>query len=353
MFYIAITLFLFLLSYFTLSMNTVRRQIYYFVLLALFIFSSFRYQVGCDWSPYKLLFDAYRDVSWTYILGKRETIFYSILLWSRDMNFTYLSLNIILGLIFFIGIHVLARRQPDPLGFLVLIFPILILNMPMSAIRQGAAIGLICIALVSFMDRRPISFLIWVFLATGIHISAIVFTLLLPFSTGRYNNTRIAITAIVTIPCLAFFYLLDSAQWAINTYVGTEIEAYGAVFRVILLTLTGIYFLLIIKEKWHQTFPQDYSIISLGSIFMLAILLFLPISTVIIDRFAYYLIPIQVMIFARLPYLPFKSNQNLHSALPYIGLFLVFLVYVNISWHFQQCFVPYNNWFFGVPDILS
>jgi hypothetical protein len=334
-------------------MNTLRRQIYYFVLLALFIFSSFRYQVGCDWSPYEILFDAHRDVSWTYILGKRETIFYSIVLWSRDMNFTYLSLNIILGLIFFIGIHVLARRQPDPLGFLVLIFPILIINMPMSAIRQGAAIGLICIALVSFMDRRPISFLIWVFLATGIHISAIVFTLLLPFSTGRYNNTRIAITAIVIIPCLVFFYSLDSAQWAINTYVGTEIESYGAAFRVFLLTLTGLYFLLMIKEKWHKTFPQDYNITSLGSMAMFLILFLLPISSVIADRFSYYLLPIQAIIFARLPYLPFRLNSSLHSALPYIGLFFIFFIYANISWHFNECFIPYNNWFFGVPNTFS
>lgn len=330
-----------------------RSQIYYFVLFALFLFSSFRYQVGCDWLPYQILFDTFLDIPRSYILVSREPIFYSILFWMQDMNLTYLSLNIIFGFIFFIGIHILAQRQPDPLGFLVLIFPILIINMPMSAIRQGAAIGLICIALVSFMDRRPISFLIWVVLAAGIHISAIVFTVLIPFTSGRYNNTRIALTLMVAVPCLAFFYFLDSAQWAINTYVGTDIEAYGAVFRVTLLTLTGIYFFLIIKVKWHQTFPQDYSITSLGSIFMLIILLLVPISTVIADRFAYYLIPIQAMIFARIPYLPFKSNQNLHSALPYIGLFLVFLVYVNISWHFQQCFIPYNNWFFGVPDILS
>ena len=57
--------------------------------------------------------------------------------------------------IFFLGVHVLARRQPDPLGFLVLLFPILIINMPMSGIRQGAAIGLLCIAFVAFIDRRP------------------------------------------------------------------------------------------------------------------------------------------------------------------------------------------------------
>ena len=77
---------------------------------------------------------------------------------------------------FFWGIHVFAKRQPDPLSFLILTFPILIINMPMSGIRQGAVIGLICIALVHFSDCRPLKFIMWVLIASGFHLSAIVFT---------------------------------------------------------------------------------------------------------------------------------------------------------------------------------
>ncbi|NBB99157.1 MAG: EpsG family protein, partial [Alphaproteobacteria bacterium] len=77
--------------------------------------------------------------------------------------------------------------------------------------------------------------------------------------------------------------------------------------------------------------------------------LLIPVSTVIGDRFGYYLIPIQAMIFARIPFLQFRTNAALHAALPYLGLLLVFTVWTQLSWHFQQCYIPYQTWIFGFP----
>ena len=105
------------------------------------------------------------------------------------MGLPYPVANIASSAVFFLGVHVLARRQPDPLGFLVLLFPILIINMPMSGIRQGAAIGLLCIAFVAFIDRRPLWFAFWVVLAAGFHISVLIFMLLLPVATGSTHGT--------------------------------------------------------------------------------------------------------------------------------------------------------------------
>ena len=106
----------------------------------------------------------------------------------REAKVPYPFINVIAGSIFFIGVHSLARRQPDPLAFLVLLFPILIINMPMSGIRQGAAIGLICIAFSAFIDRRPVRFGFWVIIAAGFHSSAIVFLLMLPVAAGSYTR---------------------------------------------------------------------------------------------------------------------------------------------------------------------
>ena len=116
------------------------------------------------------------------------------------MGLPYPVANIASSAVFFLGVHVLARRQPDPLGFLVLMFPILIINMPMSAIRQGAAIGLLCIAFVAFSDRRPLWFAFWVVLAAGFHISVLIFMLLLPVATGRYTRNRLLLAAFLAIP---------------------------------------------------------------------------------------------------------------------------------------------------------
>lgn len=39
----------------------------------------------------------------------------------------------------------------------------------------------------------------------------------------------------------------------------------------------------------------------------------------------------------RVPFLPFRANAALHAALPYLGLLLVFTVWSQLSWHFNQC----------------
>ncbi len=345
MIYTFLTLFLFILSYSLLYKHkSINILLYYFVLTVLFFFSAFRYKVGCDWAGYYHNFINSDHLEWRTIALQREFLYWIVVKLLNDMNLSYPIINVVSSFIFFIGVHVLARRQPNPLSFLVLLFPILIINMPMSALRQGAAIGIICIAFTALIDRRPILYIFWVSLATGIHSSAIVFLLLIPFTTGRYNNNRLLASVFIAIPALFLFTFLESAQTAKSIYVGTDREAYGAIFRLSILALSGFYFILFVKKKWFQRFRSDYSIVSIGSISMILLPFLMVISTIIGDRYGYYLIPIQAMIFSRLPYLPFKMNHNIHIIFPYLILFLVFVTWTQTSWHFQKCYIPYDNW---------
>ena len=350
MLYVGLTNLLFLLRYALAGNVVLRKQIYFVVLAALFVFSAFRYQVGCDWSGYYNQYLRAADLDWSSITAIRELIWYAILGWINDLGLPYPVANIASSAVFFLGVHVLARRQPDPLGFLVLLFPILIINMPMSAMRQGAAIGLLCIAFVAFIDRRPLWLAFWVLLAAGFHSSALIFMLLLPVSTGRYTRNRLILAAILAVPGAFFLALTAAAEVAVSRYVGTGYDAAGAIFRVGILALSALYFFLFLRKKWIRTWPQDYGLASVGVIGMtLAFLLLLPIASVIADRVSYYLIPIQAMIFARIPFLPFRYNAAMHAALPYLGLLLVFTVWSQLSWHFDQCYIPYQTWLFGFP----
>ena len=171
MLYLGLTSFLFLLRFALAGQGTARNQLYFIVLALLFVFSAFRYQVGCDWSGYYYQYLGAADFDWSSVTKIREPIWWAILGWIQSKGLPYPVANIASSAVFFLGVHVLARRQPDPLGFLVLLFPILIINMPMSGIRQGAAIGLLCIAFVAFIDRRPLRFAFWVVLAAGFHTS--------------------------------------------------------------------------------------------------------------------------------------------------------------------------------------
>jgi hypothetical protein len=349
MLYVGLTNVLFLLRYALARKGALRKQLYFFVLAALFVFSAFRYQVGCDWSGYYFQYLAAANFDWSSITESLEPIWWAILGWIQSMGWPYPVANIASSAVFFLGVHVLARRQPDPLGFLVLLFPILIINMPMSGIRQGAAIGLVCIAFVAFIDRRPLWFAFWVVVAAGFHSSALIFMLLLPVSTGRYSRGRLMLAAVLAVPGAVFLASGEAAEVATSRYVGTGIDAAGAIFRVGIIGLSAIYFFLFVRKKWLRTWPQDYSLASIGAIGMALAFLLIPVSTVIGDRFAYYLIPIQAMIFARIPFLPFRTNAALHAALPYFTLLLVFIVWSQLSGLFTACYIPYQSWIFGFP----
>lgn len=349
MLYVGLTNALFILRYTLGRGKSSRNQIYFAVLVGLFLFSAFRYEVGCDWSGYYNQYIVAENLNWSFITANREPVWWAIFSIIHYINLPYPAINIVSSAIFFLGVHFIAKLQPDRLGFLVLLFPILIINMPMSAMRQGAAIGLMCIAFSAFLKRKPISFSFWVVAAAGFHVSALVFLLLLPITTGRYTRNRLLLTAVLALPGVILIAGSNAADIATNRYIDTEREAYGAIFRLGILGLTALYFLIFVRRKWMRYFPQDYSLVNIGVIGMLLSLSLLPLSSIIGDRFGYYLIPIQAIIFARLPYLRFGRLQALHSALPYLGLLLVFSVWAQTSGHFQQCYVPYQSWIFGFP----
>ncbi len=349
MLYLGLTNFLFLLRFAFAKQGGTRKQFYIVVVFSLFLFSAFRYQVGCDWSAYYFQYIGSAFLDQSAPTSIRDPIWWAILASLNKSGWPYPVVNVVSSAVFFVGIHMLARRQPDPLSFLVLLFPILIINMPMSGIRQGAAIGLLCIAFTAFIDRQPLKYASCILLAAGFHASALIFMLLLPVSTGRYTRGRLILAAVFSLPGAYFLALSDAAEVATSRYIDIDVDAAGAAFRVGILGLSALYFFVFMRKKWMSSFPEDYSLASLGAVGMVLAFLLVPISTVIGDRFGYYLIPIQAMIFARIPFLPFRRSAALHSAAPYLGLLIVFTVWSQMSYHFQKCYIPYQTWIFGFP----
>src|SRR5690606_36892243 len=126
---------------------------------------------------------------------------------------------------------------PDRLAFLVFLFPVLLVHIGMSGIRQAAAIGIVCIALTAFMDRRLIRFILLIGVASAIHSSAMVFLLLAPLVGGGYSRGRIFLAVLLAVPGTLILLSSAAAEVAISRYIDTDIDAAGAVFRVGLLLL--------------------------------------------------------------------------------------------------------------------
>jgi hypothetical protein len=189
--------------------------------------------------------------------------------------------------------------------------------------------------------RRPLVFIALLGAGTLFHSSAMAFLLLLPFVYGKYSRRNIIIAAILASPGAYFMLQTEPAEIASERYIDTGLEAFGAAFRLGLLTITGLFFFGFMQKRWKRMFPDDYTLASLGALLMIGFFPIFFVSSVIGDRFGYYLIPLQLMIFTRLPYMFSGQKRQLYSFAPYALLTLVFLVWTQLSTLFQRCYVPY------------
>lgn len=348
--YFGIFLILVLLRFNLIGRPRSRNQAYYLILLFLFLFVAFRLDVGCDWSGYLNQWYIQENSSITINSNLAEPLWWLSIAFLQYLNFPYPWLNVFSALVFFLGIHRIAIRQIDSLGFLILLYPILIINMPMSGIRQSVAIGIMCLAINAFTDKKLIWFIFLTIMSTLFHQSAILFIFLLPLIYGKYSKRRIILALIFAVPGIYVILNESNAGQIVDRYVGAGIDAIGGVFRVGLLSLTGLAFIVLLSKKWERTFSQTYKITTIFSLIMISLILVIPFSSVIGDRLGYYLIPIQAMILAGIPFLPIQKYRVIYSLAPYLIIGLTFLIWTSISWHFQKCYIPYNTWLFGFPE---
>lgn len=345
--YILLALALFALRFLVGPSGSRNRSAYFVVLVFLFLFSAFRFRVGCDWSGYYGNYLIGATNSYEEAVAYREPLWWLLQTAVHQWELPYPIVNVLTSAVFFIGIHVLARRQPDRLGFLVLLFPILIVNVPMSAIRQAAAIGFLCLSFVEFTERRPVRYVIWILIASTIHSSAAAFLALFPFASARFTRGRIAASVLMAIPGLYLFTQSDAVQVAVTRYVDTDVDALGAVFRSAMLFISGILYFSILQKPWKEQFEKDYGLVTTLSVGMLITLPLVAYSTVVADRFGYYLVPIQAMIFARIPFLTKLKVKGALNLVPYLVLMIVFVYWNIYSAHFELCYNPYDSWLFG------
>jgi hypothetical protein len=324
--YLALYAALLLSGFLSRKSAPLRRALFPLVVLLLFAFVAFRYEVGCDWSGYENNYYSAEYLTAEEVVTGPEPGYWLLLTQLHSFGLEYPYLNVLMAILFFYGFARLAAREPNPLAILILAFPVLLINMPMSGIRQGAAIGFICLAFNAFRDRRLITYTAFVVLASLFHTSAIAFLVLTPFVKFRLSGATLILSSILVLPG-AYFML-----------------AAGALYRSGMLAAVGAFFLLALRRTYLERFPADYQLALIGAWFMLGTLAIVPISSVISDRFGYYVTPIQLMIMARIPYLVEGRDRAILSAAPYAALGFMLVVWTSFSALFNQCYLPYQTW---------
>jgi EpsG family len=316
-----------------------------FVWLATTMLVGLRSDVGGDWTNYFQYLDdvAGRDLS--QILVKNDPG-YLVLNWlSTQIDCGIYGVNLMCGALFATGLVMFCRRQALPWLGLAVAIPYMVIVVAMGYSRQGVALGIAMLGLNALENKSALWFVVWVTVAATFHISAL---LLMPIAALASTQNRFwaAIWVGLTFG-IAYKLMLEKEVGALYTnYVQTQYQSDGALVRLLMNAIPAVIYL-----KWRVRFQFSEPATRLWTWFAVLSLVFLGLfvissSTTAVDRVALYLLPLQIVVFARLPFLmsavgASKSNA-IHAQLGVLSYYAaVQFVWLNFG-SFSSAWIPYR-----------
>jgi hypothetical protein len=260
-----------------------------------------RYEVGGDWVNYEYIFDfaRYQDVQ--DVLGRSDPG-YGLLNWAvKHAGLDIWVINLVCAVFFTWGLTKFIRTQPNPWLALLVAVPYLVIVVAMGYTRQAVAIGFILVGIARLQTRQSmLEFGFYILLAAAFHKTAIIVLPLVAFAATRNRYLMIGLAAL-TGAMLYYLFLNAAIDRLMENYVTQEYDSQGAAIRVAMNLPPAALFLLFQKRFGLSDFDRKlWRNFALAAFAALVLLMMLNSSTVV-DRLALYLIPLQLVVFARLP----------------------------------------------------
>lgn len=313
----------------------------------LLLFIGTRGEVGCDYTGYLNRFnDVLNEKDWKTALGKGEGAYYALSYTVRDLDLSYSALLFVCGVLYVLGLWRFAGIARRPMAILALAFPILVLQLGMSGLRQALALACLMCAYRSFVDLRRWWVLFWVLLASQFHTSAILF-LPMVFLVGRKISTRsLALATLLGGPVVAVLlearFEVYHARYVTEEY--GEMSSSGAWGRYLVTALPFV--VLAWKRRLVQeAFPREFELMRFFGYIMLALLPVGLISSVGLHRLTYYAMPVSLLALLCVSESVFaKDSRKLGMAIPFLAYGTYIMLWFTLSKHASACYVPYETW---------
>lgn len=316
----------------------------------LLLFIGTRYETGCDYGTYEARFiNLYRDTDYTVYLLREEPGFHVLNRLVHDLGLDFMWLNIFAAFIFLSGLIRFARISPSPLLLLALLFPVIMVQLGMSGIRQAIALSFLLHALNCFIQGQRIQTGIWILIGAQFHQSAYLF-LPLAMMAGTNFSWKIAIASLAFVSPAAFLFLGERTEVYIDRYVDQiygENSSGGALLRYGLALAPCLMFEYYSKGV-RRLMPKLYPLLRTFSILTIAIAPLAIISTVALHRVTFYVLPVTLLIFVctvmAMPRVNTLSRRWL--PVPAIALTIYLVTWFSSSQHAAVCYVPYESFLF-------
>jgi len=317
--------------------------------LFLIVLVGLRYQVGGDWHNYEVDFDRSRYETLGSLLSQQKEPGYALAVWLATQLDTGLwFVNLILAIPFCWGLTQLSRQQPNPWLALVVATPFLIIVVGMGFARQAAALGFLMAGVARFVRTGSLPGFILLCIAGSLfHRTVLVFVPIILLATGRSRlvSATMCIAAVVVI---YFTVFSSSGEYYSQGYLHNRFDAAGAKIRT-MMNVVPATLVLLARDRFYRS-PREKMVWRTFAILALlsGIAIFVVTSSVIVDRLALYLIPLQMFVLGRLPIVASATGAaSVAWRTAVIGYSAaVLFVWLNYG-HYASGWLPYRSYLSG------
>ena len=313
-----------------------------------------RYQVGGDWPAYLVYFELANsyDLGKALMVGSGNASAYMLLnVIVAKMGLNIYAVNLFCGAIVMVGLIKYCLKQPLPWIALAVAIPYFVCCVGMGYTRQAVAAGFLFWGLSILRVGNEPKFFGLILLGSLFHLSLLVTMPLLMLVRKKFYWWYIPLFGLFIVGLYSLFNSLDLLRYYALIYeytvsrhsVGGEIRVYMTVLPVLL----SLFF----WQRIKRISPDDYEIIKWMAIISIVCIPALSISTTLVDRFALYLIPLQVALWPRLIAVQRTTlNRSVWASMTIFYYGLVLFVWFNFAVTRHE-WVPYRMWPFTSEPI--
>ena len=309
-----------------------------FAILGLIVLIGFRWETGGDWSNYDRIVE---QAMWSPLqlspLG--DPGFAVLTHYAARTSIGLLAVTIASGIVMGAALTRFCLVQPRPWLCMAVAIPYLVVVLGMGYIRQGMAISFLMLGLVSLQRGGIWRYYAWICVGALFHSTALA---LLPMGALVGDRTPLMrlLLALILLALLSWAILATHESYVSN-YLGAGMDSAGAAIRLFMCALPGAIFL-----AFRGRFALKEAERNVWTALSLAALLVSPSSTVV-DRLGLYLIPLQCLVYARMPIA--LANDRKGERLLTVAILalyaLSFFVWLNFADNVDY-WLPYHFVFF-------
>lgn len=313
-------------------------------LLPLFLLSALRYDVGTDYmftyAPtfIKMLTDSsagYREVGINFIIR-------FIQLFTTNPQWFFVVTSFVYNFFIFLSIY---RYSPNRAYSILLCLFSCVYFISLNNVRQSCAAAILLFAFSTITEKKPVSFLACVLLASLFHSSSIIFVVVYPLCNLRFYRRHYLVYSLMFLVLIflgssLFVSIIKLTKYSyfLESYLTTGRITYTYILHNLLILIVTY---VILKDSYKVN-RNDFSYLVIQTISALVpFLSFVIPSSELVSRLDLYFLTYQILL---VPYLLSRiKNQKkrilIGSAL---GIYMFLYMYYSIVIRDNHAVLPYQ-----------